>query len=114
MSEFTVRTRTDGAATIVSLNGAADLNGAETLERALTPIAARHPRQVMFDLSGLTVIASLAIGHLIAFHRAVAAWNGTVAIAGASGVVADALRRCRLDQVFTFAPTVEAAIAEPT
>jgi len=104
MNGLSVQTRTEGEAVVVALVGAADVAGAALLERELTMLSARRPARVVFDLSGVTFISSLCIGALVSFYRGSAAWKGRVALAGANETVAGALRRCRLDHLFSMPP----------
>jgi anti-anti-sigma factor len=88
-----------------------DLGAAAVLERHFTVLCARKPARVVFDLAELTAISSLCIGMLVMHRRACAGWKGDASLAGATDTVEAALRRCRLDQLFTFAPSVASALA---
>jgi anti-anti-sigma factor len=97
--------------TVVRLIGAADLSGAATLERAIMLLSARRPARVVFDMTRLSILSSLCIGALVSYRRACADWHSEVVLAGATGPVEAALLRCRLDQLFTIAPSLESALA---
>jgi anti-anti-sigma factor len=113
---MTVETRTEGeggdGVLVVELIGPADLAGAEMLQRQMTLLSARRPGRVVFDLSQMTFIASMCMGTLVAFRRGCDKWNGTMVLAGVTEPVATALKRARLDQVFTMLPSLEAALAQ--
>jgi anti-sigma B factor antagonist len=102
--------RPDGAV-VVSLIGSADIAGAEALDRQLTPLCARHPKHVVFDLRRLEFISSLCMGALVSFGRGCHGWGGAVFLTGARDPVATALRRARLDRVLPMRESVEAALA---
>jgi anti-anti-sigma factor len=99
------------ATVVVRLVGAADLGETVEFERHMTLLCARKPARVVFDLTELRVISSLCIGMLVIYRRACDGWNWQATLAGAGEGVEAALRRCRLDQLFTLAPSLESALA---
>jgi anti-anti-sigma factor len=113
MSELQFETRVEDDVTVVRLAGSADLDGAAVLEREMLSLCARRPARVVFDLTDLTAISSLFIGGLVKYRHTWDAWKGDAVLAGATDAVEAALRRCRLDQIFTFAPSVERALWRP-
>jgi len=104
--------RLDDDTVVVALTGSADISGAAVLDRHLLSISARHPKHVVFDLSGLTFISSLAMGSLMHFRRGCLAWGGRISIAAANDIVEGALRHARLDLIVPIKPTVSSALAE--
>lgn len=68
-------------------------------------------RNVVFDLAGLTHIDSTGIGRFIASYRLVMAKQGSLRMAAATKAVRSAFRVTRLDTVFPFFDSVEAALA---
>ena len=64
---------------------------------------------LIFDLSGVSQIDSTGIGRFIDTYGRVKKAGGSMRLAGASGAVRDSFRITRLDTVFAFYPTVEAA-----
>lgn len=111
MGGLTIQTRSEPNAVVVSLIGAADLGGADPLDRQITILSAQHPKNVVFDLSAMTFISSICMGSLVRYRNACTHWGGKVALAGATEAVLVALRRARLDQVFTLVDSVEKAMA---
>ena len=83
----------------------------EPIERQLNRLAAGRPSLVVLDLSGVTLMSSLAMGLLVAFRRGVVGHGGRVRIAGATPLVHDSLNRVRLGELFEFFPSVDAAMA---
>jgi anti-sigma B factor antagonist len=67
-------------------------------------------RRFIFDLSGVTVIDSTGIGRFIASFNKIMAAGGDMRMAGASGHVMQSFRVSLLDRVFSFYPTLEAAL----
>jgi anti-sigma B factor antagonist len=81
------------------------------LAEMVPPVIASGRRNIVFDLSGLTHIDSTGIGRFIDTHGRLERLEGQMRLAGASGAVRDAFRVTRLDTVFPFYATVDAALA---
>ena len=82
------------------------------LEALVPELLAAGNRNLVFDLSGVTHIDSTGMGRFIDAYGRLEKIGGTMLLAGASGAVRDIFRITRLDTVFTFSPTVEAARAQ--
>jgi anti-sigma B factor antagonist len=98
------------ATTLVTLTGKL-LLGQESLKlEALVPqlIATGH-KNLVFDMRGVTHIDSTGIGRFIDAYSRLAKVGGKMRLAGATGAVRDSFHVTRLDTVFSFYPTVEAA-----
>lgn len=98
------------ATTLVTLTGKL-LLGQESLKlEALVPqlIASGH-KNLVFDLRGVTHIDSTGIGRFIDAYSRLTRIGGKMRMAGATGAVRDSFHVTRLDTVFSFYPTVEAA-----
>jgi anti-sigma B factor antagonist len=78
----------------------------ETLVPELLKSGRKH---VVFDLSAVTHIDSTGIGRFIDAYGRLMQAGGGMRLAGATGAVRDSFRVTRLDTVFKFYPTVEAA-----
>ena len=85
----------DGA-TVVRLAGVAGQSHADRLADALAAVAARRPTAVVFDLSRLDFISSLAIGVLVTFKYRLARQGGTMALVRVPPRVEQALRVARV------------------
>jgi anti-anti-sigma factor len=111
MRELTVRIeeRTAGA-TVVALAGEAGMAAADRLHFELTRLSALRPRLTVLDVSGVTLISSLAMGALLAFAGGMKVNGCRVVLAGATGNVGDSLRRACLDRVIPMVGTVEQAV----
>lgn len=66
-------------------------------------------RRIVFDVAGVTRIDSTGIGRFISSYNQIASARGDMRIAAAPGHVFGAFHVSRLDTVFRFYPTVEAA-----
>jgi len=66
-------------------------------------------RVIIFNVADVTKIDSTGIGRFIASYNQAAGSGGEIRMAGASGVVFQAFRACRLDTVFRFYRTVDEA-----
>jgi anti-anti-sigma factor len=95
--------------TIARLIGAADVSGSPELDRKLLALTAQRPKLLILDLSGLTFISSLAMGSLINAAHSLTRHGGKVAVAAAQPLVAEALRRIRLESMLPMYQTIEAA-----
>lgn len=105
-----VSTEQRDAATIVHITGDADVLGCEKLETALTPILAQKPHTLIFEMSKMMTITSLAMGKLLAAYRSVHNRGGKVILVSPIALVRDALHHARLDSVFPIVDSVDAAM----
>ena len=99
------------ATRVISLSGKL-LLGTESvaeLEKLVPQLVAAGSRNLVFDLSGLTRIDSTGIGRFIDAYGQLKKSGGQMRLAGASGAVRESFRLTRLDSIFSFYPTVEAA-----
>jgi anti-anti-sigma factor len=98
------------SAALVTLTGRL-LLGHESQElAALVPeLIARGHRCLIFDLRGVTHIDSTGIGRFIDTYIRLSKIGGKMRLAGATGPVRDSFHVTRLDTVFSFYPSVEAA-----
>ncbi len=99
---------------IVTLKGDAGILALEQLEREMIKVSAAQVRVLVFDLSGLTFAASIAIGNLVAVRNSIHQRGGRCFIAGAQGEIARVLHRSRVDGLFEMVSDVDAALAVTT
>ena len=66
-------------------------------------------RVIVFNVAHVTKIDSTGIGRFIASYRQIATVGGEMRLAEAPAFVFQAFHVCRLDTVFRFYPTVDAA-----
>jgi anti-anti-sigma factor len=92
---------------VVRLRGEAGVAEARALEACLLPLVARRPARVTFDLAGLVLLSSLAMGVLVSCRRAVVRAGGRVCLApDVPPAVRAALDRAALTGLFN-------AVADP-
>jgi anti-sigma B factor antagonist len=98
------------ATSIITLRGKLML-GEECaqLDRLLPQLLREGRKNLVFDLSGVTHIDSTGIGRFIDTYGRLGQIGGQMRLAGAAGAVRDSFRVTRLDTVFSFYPTLEAA-----
>jgi len=100
------------AATVFTVRGRM-LVGPEfrEFETLVDEISAGPRRCLIFDLSSLVQIDSTGMGLFISTHGKLAKTGGQLRLAGAHGAVQDAFHVTRLDTIFSFYPTADAAAA---
>jgi anti-sigma B factor antagonist len=95
---------------VITLKGKLMLGEAASQIEMLVPELVKSGRKyLIFDLSGVTHIDSTGIGRFIDTYSKLGKAGGEMRLAGATGVVRDSFRVTRLDTIFRFFPTVEAA-----
>ena len=100
----------NGSTTVIALTGKLMLGTeAATLEGLVPQLLKEGRKNLVFDLSGVTHIDSTGIGRFIDAYTRLMPAGGQMRLAGATGAVRDSFRVTRLDTVFKFYPTVEAA-----
>ena len=75
----------------------------------LMRLVARRPPLVVVDLSGVTLLSSLAIGALVGLRRGLGRWGGQVRLAAVPPVIYESLKTSRLHTLFEICATVEEA-----
>lgn len=98
------------ATSVITLRGKLMLGEESAQLETLVPQLLKNGRKnLVFDLAGVTHIDSTGIGRFIDTYSRLAQVGGQMRLAGATGAVRDSFRVTRLDTVFKFYPTVEAA-----
>ena len=87
-----------GPCTVMRLVGEADLN-TQLLREVLSAEAARKPRLLLVDMSGLTFIDSAALHEIVRAHRKLRADGCLLALVSPSPIVTRILQLTGLDQV---------------
>jgi len=99
-----------GTTSVITLRGALIVGQEGSQLATLIPELLQNGRKnLVFDLSGVTHIDSTGIGRFIDAYRRVGQAGGEMRLAGATGMVRDSFRVTRLDTVFQFYATLEAA-----
>jgi anti-anti-sigma factor len=92
---------------IVRLSGDGGTVAVDALQRPLSGIQVRRPNLVIFDMAELATAASLFIGALVSFRRALTRLGGAVKLARLRPLVLEAFQRARLDRLFEITNSVE-------
>jgi len=85
---------------VVRLSGDADLASVDSLNVEINRVIVRRPNKVVFDVAGLRMLASLAIGALVSCATSVRRRGGSAHVVNASPLIRDLLLRSRLDAIF--------------
>jgi anti-anti-sigma factor len=101
----------DGSRTVVRLAGEADVT-TRALAEVLGAEAAKKPRLLLVDVSGLTFIDSAALHEIVRAHRELRAEGCLLALVGPSREVSRILELSALDQVLSVHATAEEAGAQ--
>jgi anti-anti-sigma factor len=107
---LTVESNQHPSGLIIKITGDAGVENIAVLEQELTKLVATRPPLVVFDLSGLDFIASLGMGALMSFRKAVTRNGGALRIAAAKPAVLDAFKRAALKELFNTCATVDEAL----
>lgn len=95
---------------LITLSGKLLLGQGSAKLAALVPeVIATGRKNLVFDMRGVTHIDSTGIGRFIDVYTRLTKIGGKMCLAGATGTVRDSFHVTRLDTVFSFYPTVEAA-----
>jgi anti-sigma B factor antagonist len=98
------------ATRVITISGMLLLGPAcQQLEKLVPELLAAGAKNLVFDLSGVTRIDSTGIGRFIDTYGRLRKSGGQMRLAGAAGTVREAFRLTRLDGIFSFYPTMEAA-----
>jgi anti-sigma B factor antagonist len=100
-----VEDRKDGPRTVVRLVGEADVTTG-ALGEVLAAEAAKKPRCLLVDVSGLTFIDSAALHEIVRAHRKLRADGCQLVLVGPNGAVARILQLSALDQVIPIRASV--------
>jgi anti-anti-sigma factor len=98
------------AATVITLKGSLILGpGCTRLNHLIHSLINTGRRHLVFDLAGVLQLDSTGIGQFIDAYTTLEKAGGKMSLSGVSGAVQDAFRITRLDTVFHFVPSVDAA-----
>lgn len=97
---------------IVTLKGRLQLGTAcADLEALILRLVGRGAKTLVFDISQVTHMDSTGMGRFIEAHRLLQSISGHMRIVAAPGAVRDMFQITRLDTIFSFYPSIEAATA---
>lgn len=85
-------------ATRVNLVGKLDIAGAETAGLPIATVAGARNR-IVVDMSGIEIVASIGLRHLVEAAKAVTRRGGKLVLLGPNSLVADMLARAGLEDL---------------
>ena len=97
--------------TLVELTGEADVTNSDALRDVLDAEAAKQPRTMIIDLSGLRFMDSSALHVILRANRVLDRQGGVLALASPREPVAKMLRLTAADQLIPVYPSVSEATA---
>jgi anti-anti-sigma factor len=96
---------------VVELVGEAGSAEAWEVGAVVSRLIEKHPDKLLFDLSRLSFISSLAFGELVRLANDIARYHSRVALAAMQPKIREVLHLLRIEQYYETYPTVEAAMA---
>ncbi|MEK7821123.1 MAG: STAS domain-containing protein [Pseudomonadota bacterium] len=105
------RTREDGGAVVIALEGDVDLKTSPDARKALLDVVSRN-RPVVVDLSLVNYIDSSGVASLIEAFQKARKSGQKFALAAVSEGAMRVLNLARMDKVFTICPSVSEGLAK--
>ncbi len=103
--------RKEGNVVIVDLQGRMAMGEVEEFRAKWSEAIATGSKQLIINLSRVTMMDSSGIGTMIRCHSAMSASGGTIRVVGANTTVRQAFKVTRLDKVFAFYDDEASALA---
>jgi len=101
---------TQGTITLLTISGDLDQLSEAEMARRLDDLVTRGVKQLVIDLSDVTLIDSAGIGGLVLLVKRMRAQDGDVKLSGIRGQPAELLKRLRLDRAFDVHGDVDSAV----
>jgi anti-anti-sigma factor len=96
--------------TVLHLSGSLTQDHVPLIESRLRLLAVQKAPRIVIDIDEVDAITTPAITIFLTTLRAVEANGGRMIFSNVSGITGEIFTRCRLDVIFTIAPTVEEAV----
>ncbi len=103
--------RKEGNVVVVDLTGRMAMGEVEEFRTKWSEAMATGSKQLIINLSKVTMMDSSGIGTMIRCHSAMSAAGGTIRLVGANTTVRQAFKVTRLDRVFAFYDDEASALA---
>jgi anti-sigma B factor antagonist len=103
--------RKNGAAVILDLEGRMAMGAVDDFRAKWAEALASGTKELVINLSRVTMMDSSGIGTMIRCHSAVIAVGGKLRVVGANNTVRQAFKVTRLDKIFDFYDNEELAMA---
>lgn len=103
--------RKEGNIVVVDLTGRMAMGEVEEFRAKWSEAMATGSKQLIINLTKVTMMDSSGIGTMIRCHSAMSATGGTIRLVGANTTVRQAFKVTRLDRVFSFYDDEASAVA---
>lgn len=103
--------RKEGNAVVVELQGRMAMGEVEEFRTKWAEAIATGSKELIINLSRVTMMDSSGIGTMIRCHSAMSVTGGTIRVVGANTTVRQAFKITRLDKVFAFYDDEASALA---
>ena len=108
---LSIRQREQDGVHIVELDGEAGSAEAWEVGAVIGRLIESHPSKLLFDLTSLSFISSLALGELIRLANDLSRYECRVGLAGMQPKIQEVLHLIRFDQYYEMYDTPDAALA---
>ncbi len=108
---LSIRQREQDGVHIVELDGEAGSAEAWEVGAVVGRLIESHPSKLLFDLTSLSFISSLALGELIRLANDLSRYECRVGLAGMQPKIQEVLHLIRFDQYYEMYDTPDAALA---
>lgn len=103
--------RKEGTVVIIDLQGRMALGDVDEFRTKWSEAMAGGAKQLIINLTRVTMMDSSGIGTMIRCHSAMSAAGGSIKVVGANTTVRQAFKVTRLDKVFAFYDDEASALA---
>jgi anti-anti-sigma factor len=97
----------------ITLNGELDLSNAYTFDRRMLDIEARHPKLIVVDLRGLTMLDSAGLARLVSAQRRARRGGWRLVLVRGGKIIQRVLQTTRLDELLELTSDPEQYLREP-
>lgn len=106
-----IRQRNQDGVEIVELEGEAGSAEAWEVQAVVSRVIEARPKAIVFDMTRLSFISSLALAELIRLANELARFNTRVSLAGMQPKIREVLHVLRIDQYYEIHNSVDEAVA---
>ena len=106
-----VHNETRENAVVLRLKGQLDALTAGTMAPTVDELMAAQTKNIIFDLSEITLIDSSGIGAIVSVFKRTRSWGGDTRISGLSAQPFEVFKLLKLDKVIPLFDTLDAAVA---
>lgn len=111
-SNFAMNTSVENGKAVVKISGDADFTRVGIVDDEIKKVLKQQPKEVVFDLAGLRLIASMGIGALVELSSSVRKRGGKVKTINAGPAIVELLTMVRLEEILGLEPKPAPRTAE--